>query len=251
MIVKPPKILIGTLFADIKDYAIKDWFKNVCQLTYSNFDLCLVDNSKDKKYHKKIFNYFSTHKKKSNIGKLTVLHTPQIDKRAEAFMAFSANELRRHFLKHDYDWLLSLECDVLPPVDIIERLLSYNKKVIGATYFSGNRKTSYPMLVDLYYYNYTEGVSFSNPSYLKGFYEMTDMFEPKPYFGQGVGITLIHKDIVSMIPFRTEDQGTLLFYDSVFYSDLLINNIQNYVIPLICKHNNQNWDLQRKMIARA
>lgn len=241
-----PKILIGTLFSEVKDYVIRDWFKNVCKLTYPSFDLCLVDNSKDKKYHKKIFKYFSEHKNESNIDKLTVLHTPRVHKKPEIFMAFSANELRSHFLKNNYDCLLNLECDIFPPLDIIERLLSYNKQVIGATYFSGSKDTSYPMIVELIISGENENLKFDNPSYIKGFYEMTDTFEPKPYFGQGIGVCLWHRSVIEKIPFRSHEKT---FYDSVFYADLHTHNIQNYLVPIMCRHENQIWSKQFKMIS--
>lgn len=242
-----PKILIGTLFSEVKDYCLKEWFDNVKKFTYPNFDLCMVDNSKDKKYHKKTQKYFSDRKKNSNIGKFTVLHTPRTHKKSEIFMAFSANELRNYFLKNDYDFLLNLECDIFPPADIIERLLCFNKPVIGATYFSGRKDTSYPMIVELLITNNEDEFTFDNPSYIKGFYEMTDTFEPKPYFGQGIGVCLWHRSVIEKIPFRA-DENT--FYDSVFYADLHSNNIQNYLVPIMCRHENQIWDIQKKMIGQ-
>lgn len=244
-----PRILVGTLFSEVKDYCIREWFENTCQLTYPGFDLCLVDNSKDKKYHQKIFKHFSARKKKSNIGKLTVLHAPRIHERSEIFMTFSANELRKYFLKNNYDWLLNLECDIFPPLDILERLLSYNLPMLGATYFSGDKKSPYPMIIELYINDKLE-VSFDNPSYLKGFYEMTDTLEPKPYFGQGLGCCLIHKDIIQRVPFRSDDEGKT-FYDSVFYADLMYNRIQNYLVPIMCRHENQLWSIQKKMIGQS
>lgn len=240
-----PKILIGTLFSEVKNYCLKEWFDNLKKFTYHNFDLCMVDNSKDPKYHKKIFKYFSERKKNSNIGKFTVLRTPRTHEKPEVFMAFSANELRKHFLKGDYDCMLNLECDILPPSDIIERLLSYNKLAIGATYFSGMKSMSYPMIVELLITNSRQTIQFENPSYLKGFYEMTDMFEPKPYFGQGIGVCLWHRSVLEKIPFRAVEKT---FYDSVFYADLFTVGIQNYLIPLMCRHENQLWKEQYKMI---
>lgn len=241
-----PKILIGTLFSEVKDYVIRDWFKNVCKITYPNFDICLVDNSKDKKYHKKIFKYFSKHKKKSNIGKLTILHTPRTHKKSEVFMAFSANELRKYFLKSNYDWLLNLECDIFPPNDIIERLLSYNFQVIGATYFSGEKKRSFPMIMDFFIYGKQDFGNVYLP-YINGFYEMTDTFEPKPILGQGLGAVLLHRGIVEKIPFRA-DAMEKVHYDTKFYEDLFANNIGNRLIPIMCRHENQTWDIQNKMI---
>lgn len=245
MSIRNPKVLVGSLFSEVKDYCIREWFNNVKKLTYSNFDLCMADNSKNSKYHKKMFNYFSERKKNSNIGKFTVLHTPRINKNSEIFMAFSANALRKHFLDGRYEWMLNLECDVLPPADIIERLLCYNKPVIGATYFSGKKDSSYPMIIDQLTYSSKENLTFNNPSYIKGFYEMTDAFEPKPYFGQGIGVCLWHRSVIERIPFRAVEKT---FYDSAFYVDLHNSGIQNYLVPIVCRHQNQLWKDQFKMI---
>lgn len=239
------KILVGTLFSEVKDYAIRDWYKNVCSFTYTGFDFCAVDNSKDKKYHKKIFNYFSEHKKNSNINKITVLHTPRIDKDSEIFMAFSANELRRHFLKNDYDVLIYNECDVFPPHDIIERLLSYDKEIISALFFTGDKKTSYPMISDVnYYFNKT---LIPLRGYLETFYNIGEVEIPKQVMSAGLGCALIYRNIIEQIPFKPD--ATLKFHhDTLFFKDVWEAGIENYYVPVMCRHENQTWDIQRKMI---
>lgn len=242
-----PKILIGTLFSEVKDYIIRDFFKHVSKFTYPNIEICLVDNSKDKKYHKKTFNYFSTHKKNSNIKKITVLHTPRIHKKPEVFMAFSAIELRKFFLRNKYDFLLNLECDIFPPLDIIERLLCYNHSIVGATYFSGDKSNSYLMLNNMYIYDTKGDVMVANAHYLDGFYSMGDTFSLNSQLGQGIGCVLIGRDIVEKIPFRS-DPNEILHYDSIFYYDLLHNNIGNKLAPILCRHENQTWDIQHKLI---
>lgn len=246
--VNQPRILVGTLFSDVKDYCIKEWYENLKKLNCPAFDLCMVDNSKDKKYHKKMFKYFSERKKNSNIGKITVLHTPRIHKESEIFMAFSANALRNYFLRGGYDCLANIESDVFPKPDILERLLSYNKPVIGATYFSGAKRTSYPMIIELLGEDHTGNLTFDNPPYIKGFYEIGDTFEPKPCFGQGIGICLWHRSVIEKIPFRAVAKT---FYDSAFYVDLHNAGIQNYMVPIICRHENQIWRIQKKMIGQS
>lgn len=241
-----PKILVGTIFSDVKDYVVKDWYKNVCKFSYPNFDFCAVDNSKDKKYHKKIFNYFNDKKKKSNIGKLTVLHTPKIAKRSEIFMAFSSNELRRNFLKGGYDYLLYLECDIFPSIDIIERLLSYNKQIISALYFIGDKKTSYPMMGGKHAF-INLNPSMAIKGYLEGFYDIGEFEIPKELISGGLGCVLIYKDILEQIPFRY-DPNLIVHNDGIFAKDLFEHGFQNIYVPIMCRHENQAWDIQRKMI---
>ena len=239
------KILVGTIFSDVKDYVIRDWYKNVCQFTYPGFDICAIDNSKDKKYYKKIANYFATHCKTSNIKSGTVLHTPRMHNQSEVFMAFSANELRKYFLANDYDILIYNECDVFAVPDIIERLLSYNKPIISALFFTGNKRSSYPMIAqsDLF----QDGSKMAIRGYLQAFYELGETEIPTECTSAGLGCTLIYKDIIEKIPFKHDPEFNH-HHDTIFARDLWENNIANFYAPIMCRHENQTWNIQRKMI---
>lgn len=241
-----PKILVGTVFSQVKEYSLRDWFKTVRGFTHPNFDFCAVDNSKDKKYHEKMFKFFSERKKKSNIGKLTVMHTPRGTKRAEEFLVDSANQLRRKFLDGKYDFLLYLECDIHPPPDILERLLSYNRQIISALYFIGDKATSYPMMGDKHFF-IRQSPHFYIKSYLEGFYDIGEFDIPKALLSGGLGCVLIYKDILEKIAFRP-DPNFIVHHDGTFAEDLWLNGIQNAYAPIMCRHENQNWDLQNKMI---
>lgn len=243
-----PRILVGTIFSNVKDYAIRDYFKNVCSFTYKNFDFCAIDNSKDKKYHKKIFKYFSEHKKKSNISKLIVLHTPQMDRHSDVFMVFSSNELRKYFLNGKYDALLYLECDIHPPADIIERLLSYAKPIISAIYFTGDKMTSYPMMADAHHFIYGEPQVYIK-TYLEGFFDIEECDKPKEIVSAGLGSVLMHRSVLEKISFRHHPEH-IVHSDSTFAQDLFSNGITNMYVPIMCRHENQTWDIQHKMIGK-
>lgn len=241
-----PKILVGTIFSDIKDYAIRDYFKTICSLSYKNFDFCAVDNSKDKKYHKKIFNYFSSHRSKSNMGKMTVLHSPRTDNRSDVFMANSANELRKHFLAGRYDALLYVECDIHPPEDIIEELTGHNREVIAAIYFTGDKAYSYPMISGIHHY--MDGFVYMHiKSYIEGFFEIGEYDTPKQTTSAGLGCVLLHRSVVEKIPFRYSEDHRI-HHDGTFAQDLAANGIQYMYVPIMCRHDNQTWDIQHKMI---
>ena len=48
----------------------------------------------------------------------------------------SRNKLKEYFLKNDYDYLLSLEQDVVSPKDVIERLMKHDKDICSGLYFN-------------------------------------------------------------------------------------------------------------------
>lgn len=160
-------------------------------------------------------------------------------------MADSLNALRKHFLENGYDWLLLNECDVYTPPDILERLLSYNMQILSALYFSGEKSYSYPVLTDVHY-SFTEKVMV-NHSYITGFYHLGEYNKPQKIVNAGLGLILIYKNVLKQVPFRSDRS----FYpDTMFAMDLSYNNIQNYYVPIMCRHENQIWDIQRKLIGK-
>ena len=117
-----PKILVGCPTADHYRYCTDNWINAVKSLSYKDFDILLVDNSATIDY----FNEFSK--------KVPMLKTSRIENLKE-LIARDRNLLREKVLNENYDYLLSLEIDVIPPADLIERLLSHKKEIISGVYY--------------------------------------------------------------------------------------------------------------------
>ena len=111
-----PKILVGCPTCNLYEYCLDDYLEGIKKLTYSNFDLIIVDNSEEE--YKKL--------KEKNIKVIKDKYVEPAVKR----IVNSRNILRKYALENNYDYFLSLEQDVVPPEDIIQRLLSHNKKAI-------------------------------------------------------------------------------------------------------------------------
>lgn len=47
----------------------------------------------------------------------------------------SRNLIIKYFLENNYDYLLSLDQDVIPPKDVIEKLLKFQKDIISGVYY--------------------------------------------------------------------------------------------------------------------
>lgn len=119
-----PRILVGCPTHESQEYALKEYAKAVKSLTYKNFEILLVDNSEGNEYLKKP-------KKHA----LNAIKGPSQGSTRERIMN-SRNILRKKFLEGNYDYLLSLEQDVIPPPNIIETLISRNTPVISGLYFN-------------------------------------------------------------------------------------------------------------------
>lgn len=114
---KYPKVLLNCPTYDKKSYCWQKWRDMIKSLSYPNFDVLFVDNSKDKKYFEEISKDFN------------VIHK-HIEGDPRKVVSESRNILRDEFFKGDYDYFFSLEQDVFPPFDVIERLISHDKDIV-------------------------------------------------------------------------------------------------------------------------
>ena len=120
---KNPKVLVGCPTSSHKEYCLKKYADAVKDLTYKNYDILLVDNSKDESYAKKI----------KELG-LPVIKTPYSEYAKDRVIT-ARNLLRERALEGKYDYLFSLEQDVIPPKNIIEGLLRHKKEVVSGVVY--------------------------------------------------------------------------------------------------------------------
>jgi GT2 family glycosyltransferase len=116
-----PKILVGCPTYDKKSYCWEKWKDSLKSLTYTNFDILIADNSKEN-------DFFELMKKDVPVIKA------RYDENVKERIVNSRNMIREKFLEGDYDFFLSLEQDVFPPKDVIEKLLSNNKEIASGVY---------------------------------------------------------------------------------------------------------------------
>lgn len=119
------KILIGCPTCSRYRYCVDEWLERVKEIiNYSSkheIDYMLVDNSKED-------DFFNELKQKANIVK-----SPYFDD-VKQRISHSRNLLRQKLLDENYDYFFSLEQDVMPEKDILEKLLKANKKIISVYY---------------------------------------------------------------------------------------------------------------------
>lgn len=222
-----PKVLVGTPTSSIKDYCWDEFISRVKSLSYPNYDFVLVDNTDGRKHLKKL--------RQQNIN---VEEVKPKYKSVFSFLAESHEALRIKALKGGYQYLLHLESDVIPPQDVIERLMLHKKKVVSAMYFIEFGSDSHLMLIDSEK-NPVEVLETNVMKHPSDFMFMNGQL--KKVHSAALGCTLIHKQILKHIPFRHQE-GINMPPDAFFANDLSQKNIGFYVdTSILCEHRNLAW----------
>jgi hypothetical protein len=67
---------------------------------------------------------------------VNVIHLPRGGNSRQA-LATAQNYARKKAYNEGFDYLLSIESDLIIQPDTLKRLLSHNRKIVGATYYIG------------------------------------------------------------------------------------------------------------------
>lgn len=124
-----PKILIGCPTYQAMEYCINEFIQRINEFTYPNYEAIIVDNSNEDIFYKKLKDL--TKNTKIKILKDNCGLKDGMDK-----LIHSRNFIKDYFLNGDYDYLFTMDQDVIPPTNILEKLLQYNKEIITGVYFA-------------------------------------------------------------------------------------------------------------------
>lgn len=221
-----PKILIASPTSKHKDYCFKDWSAHLKKLTYPTYVL-IVDNTKDSgEYAKQVL---SKHFK-----------TIYIDWKPEdnlySVITRSQNIIRNYALYNiRCDYLFLLESDQMPHYNVIEYLLSLNKRVCSLPYFTYTAFQSKVLQFDVEDFGQIRNGHCMNLD--KSFLNWDGITKPK--MQPGLGCILIHRSVLDKIKFRCDEDHAS---DTFFHEDLNKLGINCYVSELyFSEHQNSNW----------
>jgi len=214
-----PKVLVGCPTCNIYEYCLEEYSSRVNELSYDNYDVLIVDNSKG--------DY------KISLPVVKIEYEEPAIKR----IVDSRNILRKKMLDEGYDYFLSLEQDVIPPKDVIERLLEHNKKVVSGVVFSRIQGKILPLVWK------------ENGDRLE-FYQPEELEHSRLEKVRSISMScvLIHRSVLEDIEFRYE-KNKKCFDDMFFSNDLYDKKIGVYIDTSIkCKHKikGRSWkDIQK------
>lgn len=233
------KVLISAPTANVKDYCFDAWIENIMQFKYPNFEVKVFDNSLDEGKASLARNVrFLNAYGKQNTKFQSIYSNITSEQSLIERMCISHNDCRDEFLNGDYTHMLHLETDVVPPHDIIERLMEHNKSVIGAVYYRNEGQWRQPMIQQRIYRAPKNVIAINvnaneEPFFLDG--------TVKGVASAGLGCVLIKREVLEKIKFRFV-AGENLHPDCFFNEDCFRNKINTFVdTSIICRHDNKAW----------
>jgi len=121
-----PKVLVACPTYEGMSYCLEKFIEKIKSLTYRNYEILIVDNSKTEDYYNKL----------KLIKDLKVLRNKQKETNPREKIVNSRNKILEYAKSSSYDFILMMDQDVIPPVTIIEDLLSCNKEIVSGLYFN-------------------------------------------------------------------------------------------------------------------
>lgn len=222
-----PRILLATPISDDKRYILIDWLIMLDRITYP-VDILLVDNSHTTENYKLV----------KKMGYNIKYYNPS-GKTLKKTISDSRNMIREYAVKYDYDFIFSLECDIFPPLNVVEYMLAKELDVVSAFYFNGEYDSNFVVIQKLLGHAGQNFQTVYNFSVEDGFSFVDG--KTKEVYSAGLGCMLISRKVFSNIVFRADENqsGT----DDVFFAeDLHHMRIPLYVDTNIhCVHRNREW----------
>lgn len=120
-----PKVLVAAPVFDGMEYCIDDFLDRIRSLSYNHYDVYLVDNSETGGFFKRL-------KRDYHIGGIHLNLKGMSNMKK---IVRCRNRIFSYALENSYDYVLMMDSDVVPPVDIIERLLLHDKDIVSGLYY--------------------------------------------------------------------------------------------------------------------
>lgn len=222
-----PKILVGAPVFD--GIPIDEWLDLIRNLSYPNYDIFLVDNSLNEDFSKYI--------KEKGIDCLWI-GTTGIQTED---MKIGRNFIRKKVLEGGYDYYMSIEQDVFPPKDVIERLLKNDKDIVGFPYYIRFAEDYKPLCV------MTEKFVQSEHGFIPEFLPAEEIINQfRKVHAIGLGCVLIKRKVLEEIEFKIfQSHGfSYLMDDMWFYIQCRAKGFEVWVDGSEIVRHDQDWKIK-------
>jgi len=127
---KEAKVYIGIVLHDSKRYIFSDFISNLKDIVPDNAVVFFVDNSEENDFEKEIKSLGYGYEKSG----FPEVPKEKLSQKRNITHLHAFNKLISKFLSSDCTHFLSLECDIMPPSNIVNHLLGFDKQIVGQWY---------------------------------------------------------------------------------------------------------------------
>ena len=120
------KILVATPISSHAKYCFKKFIENTRLIDYPNYDILIVDNSRENDFFEEL----------KNEKEIIVLKDDTQEEKNKLRLISSRNKIIEYALENNYDYILMLDSDVIVPKNIIKELLNNNKEIVSGLYYN-------------------------------------------------------------------------------------------------------------------
>jgi hypothetical protein len=230
---KLPKVLVFTITYEGKEYTREQFMSFISGINYPKqyYRHIIIDNSPTMDYYNKLVSLY---------GSENVYHTERGNNSRES-LARSQNFARRIALNDNYDYLMSIESDIMVPPNVIQHLISRGVKVVSTLYFIGDRKKGQRVpCITLPKFFEDMGAWGSRLIKPEEYNEYLNQ-GLKPVHSAGMGCCLITRNVFEKFTFYYDPRG-IGHSDIFFFQDCFINKIPVYVdTDILTHHENSLW----------
>lgn len=231
---KLPSVLIFTPIYDKKDYALPAFLEKAKAINYPNKKHILIDNSPTMDYY---------HRLKAELEPqgFYVYHVDRGNNTREA-LTRSQVFARRMALDEGFDYLMSIESDIMVPPVILQWLIARMKPVVTVMYFIGDQKNGQKVpCVAVPEFHEDVGVWGSRLLKVDELGQFVNNGLVQVHTG-GMGGCLIRRDVLEKITFYY-DPRYKGHSDIYFFNDCFKNRIPVFVdTDIWCDHDNKPWN---------
>lgn len=225
---KLPKVLIFTITYSGKEYCYEQFAEGVSKINYPNARHIWIDNTEGDEYYELL-------KSRGH----EVFKVARGNNSREA-LARSQNFARNIALKEDYDYMLSIESDILEiPADIVQQLIGCSRDVVGCLYPIGPKNNRKPCITMPG--RGENGMLITRLIHDEEFKQMLQSPGLYSVNGCGLGCTLISRPVFEKIGF-SYFPSSRAHSDAFFANDVWKNGFRLFVnTEIILLHENVPW----------
>lgn len=123
------KVLVASPVYDKIKYCIKEFIESILTFDYPDYDILLIDNSRDKEFLNFLRNEFKN-------DKIRIIYDDTNEEKNLFRLISSRNKILDYAIHNNYDYLFMLDSDVIAPKETIKQLIGHNKDIVSGIYYN-------------------------------------------------------------------------------------------------------------------